>query len=155
MISELMYFPAKSRKLAPLKPALTTNRNPRTGIPARMPPTPFKHMNDTLRHAVGDDARCSFAAAICTIGRDGDVHGRLGGDEFVVAAVLSSTAAALGAGKGRLSRAASTTVTVRSRPRDVRASVGVAVFTTSTTPDEALSADAAMYLDKASKRAAS
>ena len=115
----------------------------------------FKHINDTLGHAVGDDALRSFAAAIRTIGRDGDLHGRLGGDEFVVAAMLPSTAAALGAWKGRLRRAASTTVTVQSRPYDVRASVGVAAFPTSTTPDEALSAaDAAMYLDKASRRAA-
>lgn len=115
----------------------------------------FKKVNDTLGHAVGDDALRSFAAAISTIGRDGDLHGRLGGDEFVVAAVLSSSAAALGAWKGRLRRAASITVTAGSRPYDVRASVGVAAFTTSTTPDQALSAaDAAMYLDKASRRAA-
>jgi len=115
----------------------------------------FKHINDTLGHAVGDEALRSFAAAICTIGRDGDLHGRLGGDEFVVAAVLPSSAAALGAWKGRLRRAASTTVTVRSTPYDVRASVGVAAFTTSTSPEQALSAaDAAMYLDKATRRAA-
>ena len=115
----------------------------------------FKHINDTLGHAVGDEALRSFAAAIRTIGRDGDLHGRLGGDEFVIAAVLPSSAAALGVWTSRLRRAASTTVTVRSRLHDVRASVGVAAFTTSTTPDEALSAaDAAMYLDKARRRAA-
>jgi len=115
----------------------------------------FKHINDTLGHAVGDDALRSFAAAIHTIGRDGDLHGRLGGDEFVVAAMLPASSAALGVWTSRLRRAASTTVTVRSRPHDVRASVGVAAFTTSTTPEEALSAaDAAMYLEKASRRAA-
>ena len=115
----------------------------------------FKHVNDTLGHAAGDDALRSFATAIRTIGRDGDLHGRLGGDEFVVAAVLPFGPVALGAWASRLRCAASTTVIVRSMAYDVRASVGVAAFTGSTTPDEALSAaDAAMYLEKASRRAA-
>ena len=115
----------------------------------------FKHINDTLGHAVGDDALRSFAKAILTVGRGGDLHGRLGGDEFVVAAVLPSSAAALGIWTGRLRRAALATIT-GSAPtglHEVVASVGVVAFADATTPSEALSAaDAAMYQDKAARR---
>lgn len=114
----------------------------------------FKQINDTLGHAAGDDALRAFAAAIRTIGRGGDLHGRLGGDEFVVAAVLPSSASALGVWTSRLRQAARSTISVRDETHDIRGSVGVAAFTTPTTPDEALSAaDTAMYLDKARTRA--
>ena len=110
----------------------------------------FKRINDTFGHAAGDDALRCFADAIRTVGRGGDLHGRIGGDEFVVAAVLPSSAAALASWTSRLRRAALATITVGSERHEVRASIGIAAFTDSTTPGEALSAaDVAMYRDKA------
>ncbi len=117
----------------------------------------FKRINDTLGHAVGDDALRSFAEAIARTGRGADLHGRLGGDEFVVAAVLPMSAAALGVWTGRLRRAAQITVP-GSGPTgllELGASVGVVAFACATTPGEALSAaDAAMYQDKAARHGA-
>jgi diguanylate cyclase (GGDEF)-like protein len=48
----------------------------------------FKNLNDTLGHAVGDDAIIAAARLLRTTFRDADVIARLGGDEFCVIGVL-------------------------------------------------------------------
>lgn len=44
----------------------------------------FKEINDSLGHAVGDQALQDFTACLTTTFRDSDVIARLGGDEFCV-----------------------------------------------------------------------
>ncbi len=44
----------------------------------------FKHVNDKLGHAVGDEVLKELSVRIQGLFRDGDIIGRVGGDEFVV-----------------------------------------------------------------------
>ncbi|HEV2998913.1 MAG TPA: diguanylate cyclase, partial [Solirubrobacteraceae bacterium] len=53
----------------------------------------FKHINDTLGHAVGDQLLRAVGARLQSAVRDTDALGRLGGDEFVVIAEGLSLAA--------------------------------------------------------------
>lgn len=44
----------------------------------------FKHINDNLGHASGDEALSKFSSALVSCFRNDDIIGRIGGDEFVV-----------------------------------------------------------------------
>jgi diguanylate cyclase len=56
----------------------------------------FKHINDSLGHAMGDRALCLLSAALIEHLRAPDVAGRHGGDEFVLLLRRASTQDAMG-----------------------------------------------------------
>jgi diguanylate cyclase (GGDEF)-like protein/PAS domain S-box-containing protein len=106
----------------------------------------FKHINDTLGHAAGDELLVNCAEALRSRLRGSDVLARLGGDEF---AVLLPR----GAEEDAVAAADALVAELRSHGR-VTASIGVATFAdVVATADEVLvRADRAMYQAKAAGR---
>ncbi|SFC18478.1 diguanylate cyclase (GGDEF) domain-containing protein [Cupriavidus sp. OV038] len=115
----------------------------------------FKPINDQFGHAEGDRALTAFGAALRQAFRDSDVVGRLGGDEF--AALLTNTdAAGCGEALARLHRNVDAWNAQNARGYRLRFSVGLTEFDPSrhATVHELLAqADAAMYADKAQRKA--
>jgi diguanylate cyclase (GGDEF)-like protein/PAS domain S-box-containing protein len=105
----------------------------------------FKHVNDTLGHAAGDELLIRIAAVLRRRLRSSDVVGRLGGDEFAVILPHATPAQAHAVAEDLLR-------TIRAESGaaggiEVSASIGVAVFGgESDEPDDVLlAADLAMY----------
>ncbi|MCI2239473.1 EAL domain-containing protein [Paenibacillus sp. TRM 82003] len=119
----------------------------------------FKHVNDSLGHAAGDELLRVVAARMGGAVRTGDVVCRLGGDEFLVLVpVVVAPDAATGL-EGlrepaqRLVQVVSEPVRLRGREVAVGASVGVALSGPGTGPEQLLhDADAAAYRAKAAGR---
>jgi diguanylate cyclase (GGDEF)-like protein/PAS domain S-box-containing protein len=113
----------------------------------------FKDVNDTLGHAVGDDLLQDAAERLASGSRCGDLLARLGGDEFIV--VMRDLA-----GPTEATEAASRLVDLFRRPFQVSdnelyatASIGIAVSSESTTPEDMLrEADTALYVAKEAGR---
>lgn len=115
----------------------------------------FKPINDQFGHAEGDRALTAFGAALRMAFRDSDVVGRLGGDEF--AALLTNTDAnGCGEALARLHGNVDAWNAQNARGYSLRFSVGLTEFDPSrhATVHELLAqADAAMYADKAQRKA--
>jgi diguanylate cyclase (GGDEF)-like protein/PAS domain S-box-containing protein len=109
----------------------------------------FKHVNDSLGHAVGDRLLVTVAERISAAIRQGDTAARLGGDEF---AVLMENADAESAREvaERLLQALAVPVSVDDHQHSVRASIGLAqAMPGEATGDDTLrNADVAMYWAK-------
>ena len=100
----------------------------------------FKHVNDELGHATGDDVLRAFGSVLSRTARGRDVVGRFGGEEFV--AVLWAPAAGAEAFLQRLR-----TTWLEDRPIPVTFSAGVA--RSGGDPDETIGlADQALYAAK-------
>ncbi len=114
----------------------------------------FKDVNDSLGHHVGDLVLVEVAARITAVLRDDDVVGRLGGDEFVVIAPGIETTDGAMELANRIGAAVSAPLDgvhgVDSPHRAIRASIGVAVSTTTGigADDLTIAADRAMYRSK-------
>jgi diguanylate cyclase (GGDEF)-like protein len=111
----------------------------------------FKHVNDSLGHAAGDQLLKAVGQRLeCTV-RDGDTVGRHGGDEFVVLVDSAANEAMLDALAERLTEVLREPVELEDGRQilSVTASIGVAVGRY-TTPDDLLrDADLALYAAKA------
>jgi diguanylate cyclase (GGDEF)-like protein len=110
----------------------------------------FKHVNDTLGHAAGDDLLRAVADRLSTGLRAGDLAGRLGGDEFLIllpdadpATVTDLTA--------RLRTEIARPIVLADGPVTVGVSIGTAYRAPGADADLArltAEADSAMYRDK-------
>jgi diguanylate cyclase (GGDEF)-like protein len=112
----------------------------------------FKLINDTMGHEAGDELLRAVAGRLTHCVRLEDTVGRLGGDEFVVIAedLPDLTAAARLA--ERVVASVDTPIVVNGRRLPTSASVGLALSTDASTPEELLRhADTAMYTAKRRK----
>ena len=110
----------------------------------------FKHINDTLGHAAGDDLLQQVAERLKDSVRASDTVGRLGGDEFAI--VLSNLATALDADAPARKIVARFNEPFRLNQAEhvITASIGIALFPDDSTDQNALikNADIAMYRAK-------
>jgi diguanylate cyclase (GGDEF)-like protein len=111
----------------------------------------FKHVNDNLGHAAGDQLLKVVGERLQSTVRDDDTVGRLGGDEFVVLVESASGEAVLNVLADRLTEVLREPVELRDGRKlfSVTASIGVAIGHYDT-PDALLrDADLALYSAKA------
>jgi diguanylate cyclase (GGDEF)-like protein/PAS domain S-box-containing protein len=110
----------------------------------------FKHVNDTMGHAVGDAVLCDVAQRLQSVLRSGDTVGRLGGDEFLmVCADIAGPVDAMAVAQ-RVWEVLQPPIDHEGRDLMVRASIGVAIAEDRDVAPEAIvrDADHAMYRAK-------
>jgi diguanylate cyclase (GGDEF)-like protein/PAS domain S-box-containing protein len=114
----------------------------------------FKHINDSLGHAVGDMLLQSVAARLVACGRTSDTVSRQGGDEFVVllSEVEHSEDASMAA--RRMLETVAQPHSVNDHDLHVTASIGVSIYPEDGDDAETLvkNADTAMYQAKENGR---
>ena len=110
----------------------------------------FKHINDTLGHAVGDEVLQRAAHCLASSVRDADTVSRYGGDEFVIllSEVTHAAAAVLVADK--VSAALGAPARVGEHVLSLTASIGISLYPDDGDDADTLidRADAAMYRAK-------
>lgn len=116
----------------------------------------FKHINDTLGHAVGDQLLVHVASRIKAMIREDDTACRYGGDEFVVLLEEINHREDIASIAERILQAASTPIEVEENRVSATLSIGIAVYPDDGEAVELLlqNADVAMYQAKQSGRAA-
>ena len=110
----------------------------------------FKHVNDTLGHAVGDMLLTEVGRRLARTARESDSVARLGGDEFVVIINGLSEAAHAGGVARKILDSVSEIDRICDHMVDVSFSIGIAVYPNDAQDAEGLvmRADAAMYQAK-------
>ena len=103
----------------------------------------FKHVNDQLGHAKGDEILAAFGTQLQDLLRESDFAARYGGEEFLV--LLPSTGAGGAAAIAEKIRLATRALHTPGVDRKLTISIGIAVL-----PDHAVDADG---LERAADRA--
>ena len=112
----------------------------------------FKHVNDSLGHAAGDELLVAIARRLERLVRPSDTVGRLGGDEFVVIMEDAGDMASVAAVAERVRSELRRPVQVRGQAMSIGASIGVALAH-GRDPDAVLQeADTALYRAKRAGR---
>ena len=114
----------------------------------------FKHINDTLGHAEGDNLLKGIAHNLRTALRESDIVARLGGDEFTVLSLDTTNEFQALAVAEKLLGALSTPVTLSHQKITASGSIGITLFPNDGTSSSELmqNADLAMYKAKAEGR---
>ncbi|WP_290868077.1 EAL domain-containing protein [Aquabacterium sp.] len=114
----------------------------------------FKHINDSLGHAVGDQLLRRLGARLRACVADGDLLARLGGDEFALLSWRHADRAAAGALADRLLTLVSEPCQLEDAMVEVRASIGIALSPDDGQDPKALlqCADLALYVAKSAGR---
>ena len=114
----------------------------------------FKHVNDTLGHAIGDQLLVTVSQQIRRTLRGADTVARLGGDEFVVILDPQDKSQPAGSVAQKIIDALDTGHMIESHEIHVSASIGIALFPGDGKDEDTLlrNADAAMYQAKAHGR---
>jgi diguanylate cyclase (GGDEF)-like protein/PAS domain S-box-containing protein len=114
----------------------------------------FKHINDSLGHAIGDKLLRSVAERLCECVRGSDTVGRLGGDEFLVLLSEIGLAESAAISARKLLAAVTAPHAIDGHDLHVTTSIGISVY-----PDDGLdaqtlikNADTAMYQAKENGR---
>lgn len=114
----------------------------------------FKHVNDGLGHAAGDELLEKLARRLECCVRENDTVARLGGDEFVIVLADPESADDVRQTGKRILRAVRTPLWVQGRELILTCSLGISVYPENGLDREALlkHADAAMYQVKVNGR---
>jgi diguanylate cyclase (GGDEF)-like protein/PAS domain S-box-containing protein len=114
----------------------------------------FKHINDSLGHAVGDKLLKSIAGRLVLCVRGADTVSRQGGDEFIVLLTEVKEAGGASISAIRLLAAVAEAHGIDGHDLHVTASIGVSIFPDDGADAETLikNADTAMYQAKANGR---
>jgi diguanylate cyclase (GGDEF)-like protein len=112
----------------------------------------FRHVNETLGHAVGDDVLRRVSRRLSEVVRVEDAAARLGGDEFGVRLDHADAATATAVAE-RIVQAFEVPIALGPQPLDMRLAIGVASFPQHAGDAEGLlrCADAAMHAAKEAK----
>jgi len=110
----------------------------------------FKHINDTLGHAAGDDLLQQVAERLKESVRASDTVGRLGGDEFAIVLSFLATARDADVPARKIMARFNEPFRLGQAELFVTASIGIAVYPDDSTDQDALikNADLAMYRAK-------
>ena len=114
----------------------------------------FKHVNDSLGHAMGDRLLCAVASRVQACLRDGDMIARLGGDEFAVVLPGAASPALVRQVASRLIETISHTYEIDGHRIRVAVSIGIAMAPANAVTADTLliQADLALYGAKDSGR---
>ncbi|QDQ27387.1 EAL domain-containing protein [Chitinimonas arctica] len=114
----------------------------------------FKHINDLLGHAAGDQLLCAVAARLQDCVRQCDTVARLGGDEFVLLIDRISDESTVSKLAHRVVESLCQPMQLAGQPHNVTCSVGISIYPQDgQTPGDLLKrADIAMYRAKEAGR---
>ena len=114
----------------------------------------FKHINDSLGHAVGDQLLRSVAQRLVACVRHSDTVSRQGGDEFVVLLPLIEQAEDAALSAQKMLEALALTHPIHGQDLHISVSIGISVYPADGQDTGALlkSADTAMYFAKENGR---
>lgn len=114
----------------------------------------FKHINDSLGHAIGDKLLQSVAQRLCNCVRNSDTISRQGGDEFVIVVSEDKHAEDASLTADKILNALAAPHFIDGHELHVTTSIGISIYPTDANNAEALikNADTAMYQAKENGR---